>query len=473
MNVKAIFAAFAVATALSMTSCEDELSQIGSDLASGDVTIRVDSIVTDIEAENVYYDSFDGRNMTKLIGRINVPQYGSLSCSFVTQFMSATKMNIPDSIKSTDLDSVRLVFSVPRGSLTGDSLAPQQLKVYRLEKQLPSDIQSAFNPTNYYNPSSAWGEKSYTLSVISKGDSAVKNDVNVRIPVKLPLAFGEELFEKYRNNDPVFEWPSTFNEYFPGIYVEQNFGNGCIANVSRADLYLYWHRYSQEYVKVDSTYQYKSVLGRDSVCLLSSMPEVVSSNVINYEVSDYIKSLADAGEHVITTPGGYRLNIKFPVAKLVEEFRGNGDALSVVSSLKFEIPAQAIDNDYGLGVAPYMLMIRKDEFDSFFEENKVPDGINSFYAAYNTETASYQFDSMRNYFLKVIEDDEADGDKKVEDTEFVLVPVGVTTESVTDYYGNVSTYVTRCQPYITKPTMTRLFTDRSIICFTYSSQKIN
>ena len=131
MNIKYLFGA-AVLSAGMLVSCQDDVSGMGGSLVSGEVTITVDSIQTALECESVYYDSFDGRNSTKLLGRISVPEYGSLECSFVSQMMSATKMNIPDSIGVEDLDSMRLVLSVPRGSLTGDSLAPQQLKVFRL-----------------------------------------------------------------------------------------------------------------------------------------------------------------------------------------------------------------------------------------------------------------------------------------------------------------------------------------------------
>lgn len=472
MKIRHLLSAAAV-PALLLCACDDDVSQIGGSLSMGEVTILVDSLATDLESECVYYDSFDGRNSTKLLGRINVPQYGRLSCSFVSQMMSATKMNIPDSIGVEDLDSMRLVLSVPRGSLTGDSLAPQQLKVYRLEKGLPAGISSTFDPDGYYNPARPMGTRSYTLSNIAKGDSALKRDAFVRIPVHMPMEFARDLFNKYRAGDPVFQWPATFNEYFPGIYVEQNFGNGCIANISKAEMFTYWHRTVRENkLQPDSTYAWVDRIVRDSVCLLASQPEVLSSNVIRYDVSDYIRGLAEAGKRVITTPGGYRVNFRFPVQRLIDEFRRNGAAISVVSSLRMEIPAEAIDNDFGLDVAQHLLMIRKNEYEEFFRENKVPDGKSSFYAAYNADNGSYQFNSMRSYFLQILEDDEKGETIDADDTEFVLVPVAVKTESVTNYDGSSTIYVTRCQPYLERPTMTQLHTDRAIICFTYSSQQI-
>lgn len=203
--MKARHLLFAVTVpALLLAACDDDVSQIGSSLTQGEVTIMVDSIATELESESVVYDSFDGRNTIKLLGRINVPEYGNLSCSFVSQLMSATKMNIPDSIGVEDVDSMRLVLSVPRGSLTGDSLAPQQLKVYRLSRELPAGISTTFDPDGYYNPSDPMGVRSYTLSNIAKGDSVLKKDEFIRIPVQLPISFARDIFEKYRAGDPMF-----------------------------------------------------------------------------------------------------------------------------------------------------------------------------------------------------------------------------------------------------------------------------
>lgn len=472
MNMKYLLAAAVVSAGMFM-SCDDDVSGIGGSLSQGEVTITVDSLVTEIPAASIRYESFDGRNTTKLLGRINVPEYGSLTCSFVSQMLSATKMNIPDSISVSDVDSMRLVLSVPRGALTGDSLAPQQLRVYRLSKELPADISTTFNPEGYYNPTDLMGSRSYTLSNIAKGDSALKRDSYVRIPVQMPMSFARELFDKYRADDPVFEWPATFNKYFPGIYVEQNFGNGCVANISKAEMYTYWHRINRTYdMQPDSTYKYVDHIVRDSVCLLASQPEVLSSNVIDYKVSEYIKGLAESGKSVVTTPGGYRVDITFPVQRLLDAYKNHGASMSVVSSLRMEIPAQVIANDYGLSVAPYMLMVRKTDLESFFNENKIPDGKTSFYAAYDTESASYKFNSMRAYFLDVLDRDEQGEVVGPEDMEFALVPVDITTETV-ETYNSTTVYVTRCQPYLTKPTMTQLDTEHAIVCFTYSSQKID
>lgn len=455
---------------ISLASCEDSASPIGGSLLNGDVSITVDTLEMKVAARCIFEQDFDSRAQSKMLGRINVPEYGSLDCSFVTQLLTATKMNIADSIKAEDVDSMRMVLTVPRGSLTGDSLAPQQLKVFRLTRQLPSDINNTFNPEGYYDPQKPLGVKSYSLSALSMNDSLFKLGSAIRIPVMMPQKMAKDVFTAYRNDVALFQWPQTFAQYFPGIYVEQNFGNGCVGVISNLEFYLYWHYNKQVYQKKDDDsgeYHYVSVLTRDSVCLMSSRPEVLSANCVTYKVSDYLKGLAESGKSIITTPGGYHVNVNFPAQQLIEKYNKDLYSSAVVSKLSFEIPAKVVKNDYGLECAPHLLMVKASERVEFFRDNKVPDGKTSFYAPYDPSTGSYTFTGMREYILDIINNNRL----TEEETEFSLVPVIVSTEVVNGYTSS-TTYVTGCSPYIGRPTVTELDTDHAIICFTYSRQTI-
>lgn len=129
--------------ALPFVSCQNEVPTVGSNLAGGEVQIALDSLIWNGEQQYIYrgedstlitcpkiqfateYEkAVDSRSTTNLLGRLSVPEYGDLRCSFVSQLMSVTNLNIPDTIGINQIDSMKLVLSVPRGQLTGDSLAP-------------------------------------------------------------------------------------------------------------------------------------------------------------------------------------------------------------------------------------------------------------------------------------------------------------------------------------------------------------
>ena len=128
--------------------------------------------------------------------------------------MCAYPFPVADSIASSRVDSVVMMVSVPRGYLTGDSLAPQQLTVYPLTKQLPADIANNFDPQGYYDPSRILGRRSYTLSEISSSDSVFAKSKYVHIKVNLPREFGVKTFDDYRSNPEIFQWPQSFAKYF-------------------------------------------------------------------------------------------------------------------------------------------------------------------------------------------------------------------------------------------------------------------
>lgn len=460
----------ALALSASLFSCVDDPGQVGSSLSRNEVTIIVDSIETRLSAATVEYDNFDARSDTKLLGRINVPEYGRLSSTFVSQIFCADQMNVADSITSADIDSIGVIFRCLRGAFTGDSLAPQQLKVYQLTRQLPADINNSFDPTGYFDPSAPLGSASYTLSAIAENDTVLKKGTYIDIPVKLPLELGVKAFETYRNNPDVFAWPKEFAKYFPGIYVEQNFGTGCLANISKFMVFDYYHHTEMKVQSVDGTTVKVPVTVRDSVALFSSAPEVLSSNNIKYEVSDNIKNLIAAGKTVVTTPGGYFAKIVFPAREIVNKYNSANSNMSVISNLSLRIPAKSVENSYGLDPAPFLLMVKASQLESFFSDKKVPDSLNSFYAAYSSANGCYDFSSMRDYIMDIINSGKEITD---DDTDFVLMPVNMEVETQTNSYtGTVTSYVTGCTPYLLKPTMTLLETDRAVINFTYSQQVI-
>ena len=473
MKHNALFSA-ALAACVSLASfvaCDDEVSQIGSSLSRGEVEIFLDSLEYDIEAAPVYLSDYDARSTTDLIGRINVPEYGSLRCSFIGALMPATSINIPDSIPREFIDSLRMIVAVPRGHLTGDSLAPQQLKVYTLNRQLPADVSNSFDPSEYYDPSRPLATASYALTKLNLQDTLFRKGIAIEIPVRLPKESALQVYDRYKSDPSIFEWPATFAKVFPGIYIEPSFGRGCIANVGAVDFYLYWHHLKTETkVETDGTVIKKEVVVKDSVSVFSTAPEVVCANLIDYEPSQAIRSMAAAGRHIITTPGGYALRIKFPAEKIISDYQNKEHSMSMISGLSFAVPASPVKNDFGINAAPYLAMIKTSELDSFFSSNKVPDNVTSFWAPYNGVSGRYSFTSMRQYILDLIAKGSAITD---DDCDFTLVPVNIVSESETNSYtGVTTTTVTRCMPYMLAPTMTELFAQRSIICFTYSLQTI-
>ncbi len=501
----------AIAAGGFLLSCENETPTVGGQLAYGEVKIALDSLIWDgseqyifrgdektpyqcpkLSYTTIFDDAVDTRSTTNLIGRISVPEYGDLNCSFVSRMMCTTSLAIPDSIKEEQIDSMKVVLTVPRGALTGDSLAPQQLRVFRLTKSLPSDITNRFDPTGYYDPAKPLGSRTYTLSALGMSDSLYSSTQVLSIAIPLPREMALETVRAYRDpsKKSIFAWPQEFEKYFHGIYVEPSFGRGCVANIAFTDFVIYYN-YMTSKNSTDSagnvTVTYKKEIGGAGV--FTSSPIVLSSNNVVYRPSAFLQAKAAANEALVTTPGGYRINVKFPGKELVDIYKRSQSKLSVVSDLLFSIPVEEIENDYGLTPPPYLVMVKTSKLKEFLDSNSLPDGKDSFYAAYSSSLKRYSFTSMRNYILDLIKKESI----TAEDTDFTIVPVNIEFEEDNSsastnsynsylallyggYYSSSSSSTNKdpikCTPYILKPTMCRLKMDEARTIFSYSLQEL-
>lgn len=293
-----------------------------------------------------------------------------------------------------------------------------------------------------------------------------------------------ETVKAYRdeNTRKIFAWPQTFEQYFHGIYVEPSFGRGCVANISYTDFIVYYNYKTPVTTTTDgvSTTTWKTMTGRAGV--FASSPIVLSSNNVTFRPSSHLTDMAADNKAIITTPGGYRINLRFPGRELVDLYQKSQTKMAVVSDLSFSIPVEEIKNEYGLTPPPYLIMVKSSKLAEFLANNSLPDNKDSFWAEYNSTQKRYGFSSMRNYILGLIKNGV-----KEEDLDFTIIPANLVFETKEQtsnytniwsyYYGMGSSnsgqrYLTKCTPYIVKPTMCRLKMDEARTIFTYSLQQI-
>lgn len=467
-------------------ACEDNVSQIGGSLATGEVNIRIDSIEYDLHAVNIADKKFDSRSGSLLMGNLNVPEYGSLDCSFVTRLLSIAQF--PDSMTVTTekfnefierIDSCSVQLYLIRDNFIGDGFTPLQATVYKLDRQLPNDIDNDFDPTGYYDPARPLGKKNYTLSGAGESDKAFYSGEEFQISVNVGKEFAADIYRKYQSDRQIFSWPQEFAKFIPGFYVTNSFGKGSVACYSQLTVNSYFHTKALKATTdsegntikdEDGNIVYESYMRKDSLVLCTTAPEVLSSNNISYTPSEYIKKKIENGETIITTPGGYTTQITFPAKDIVKKYQDADHNLSIVSSLSMTIPADTVGNEFGISVVPYLLLVKTSEVDKFFAKNSIPDNKTSFSAAYNSDLGCYRFAGLREYILSLIAKD----DITPEDETFSLIPVQITQETNSNsYYSSGTTYTTKCVPYLGRPTMTRLDTDKARIVFTFSSQNLD
>lgn len=466
------FLPIAFAIVLGISSCGDENSTIGSSIVDTNIEIIVDSSFQKlITVESIPNDSVVGRTITQLIGRISIPGYGRLETDFLTQFMPASKF---DTVGVDKLDSLILYLNYNAESFTGDSLAPMQLSVYPLDKDLKSPVYSGIDPTEYYNTQATpVALTSYNASFLGLPDSLVELGYKM-IRVKLPDAMAEQFYQKYKEDPVVFSSPSRFTQYFPGFYVKTSYGSGCVVNVQNTVMNLHYTK-TTEIDGTDSTYTATQTL-------MAVTPEISTGNHIKLEIDPSIKNAIASGEVYLQAPAGLNVLIHFPTREIVQTFEaavgeGSSSLQGLVNSLILTVPLKPLtDNSYNLEPPQFLLFIRKSELREFFEKKKLADNVNTFYAEYDSDTRKYDFTGLRPFINDIIEKKRSGTEISDADEEIVLVPVSVYSETVSSgssyyYYSyNEQEVVTDIVPYVSAPSLALIDVANIKLQLTYSRQ---
>lgn len=116
------------------TACDD--NNIGNSILETDMSLVVDSSFT-ISGESVATSKIQARTVTKLLGKLHTSEYGTLSSDFVTEFMPSSVIDTTN-VTADNIDSLKLVMTVPFENIVGDTLAPHARK--RIPTQQTSAI---------------------------------------------------------------------------------------------------------------------------------------------------------------------------------------------------------------------------------------------------------------------------------------------------------------------------------------------
>lgn len=76
-----------------------------------------------------------------------------------------------------------------------------------------------------------------------------------------------------------------------------------------------------------------------------------------------------------------------------------------------------------MGIPQYLLMVRKKEMYSFFEENKITDNISSFITSFTSNSNKYTFSNIAQLITHCIE--EKKKEKPVTRTGLKRIPIGI------------------------------------------------
>lgn len=465
MTIKFSAALIPAVAALALAGCTDTTEEIGSSLVTDESEVIIEDSFT-VSGRVIDNTKVQSRTITEILGSINADGYGKLTSDFVTQFMPAQNI-ASDEVTVDDLDSLNLVLTMPIGAFVGDSVAPMGLEVFRLTKALPYPIYSDFDPVaeECFDPSMPIASKIYAVNALGQTDS-VKALSYRQVSVRLPLSLGKELFTLYRENPAAYSSPTAFAKHFPGIYVRNSYGSGRVTRFESVVMRMHYHTMGTneegEEVEVPMAGTYYAVT-----------PVVITNNNISYTMAESLRQRIDDGEAIVVAPAGRDVELTFPLMDVIKSYEERSEGMAVINSLSMVIPAETIENDYGIAPPSQLLMLLSKNKDKFFANNEITDDVTSFVAAYSSTDNSYTFSGLRSYLLRMLDEYEEKGTIDPEDYTFTLTPVTVTTETTSSGYYSTSTYISSITPYVLTPVMTRLNLEETKLTFTFTKQSVN
>lgn len=368
--------AVALCLPLSVTSCEEEMSDLGSStIAEVDkITLGHDTIHLSVTPG--YRSAVYVRTGYPMLGSLTDPTFGYVKAGYLAQFYASPKIALQEysSLKPDSLIFNVLRTSVPASlgldpdgiyepwdslvgntidSLTlriyydvyyGDSLVPQQITAYSLnddaalETRPNSDFYSNTDYTKFYDHGKVIGRKTFTaadrsLSDSVRGLSSYQPYIEIRLDEDLKNGFLKSVVEasiardkKGREHYPAYEdifrdIQTMRKRWMSGVAIQSTFGQGAILKVSNTAVYFFYrslHRYDKDGTLLrNSRDDADSSYVMNHVAYMAVTPDVVQMSQIESLDEQEEQHLSDPDVAYITSPRGYYSKVDLPVGRVL------------------------------------------------------------------------------------------------------------------------------------------------------------
>lgn len=360
-----------------LPSCKDDVHSAGQGVLDEDdaIVVMADtfpiiSMIDSCEAILSQADSF-------LLGEMET-DYGLIQASILTQFACPEGYAYPT---NAVVDSICLFMYY--SSWVGDGHAPLAVNAYLMDKgtfhysgKYPTNI-----PIEYYCTKEKNVLNNHRIVVASEKLDSVANSNGIYVPmlrIRLDDKFMNDFWQIQTFTDQ-----DSFNEQFKGMLIETSFGSSTILNISDIALGVFYH----------FTY---SKAGRDTtvndIKAFYANSEVRTVNHLAYQgKAQWVEDLKKDSNtyNYIVSPAGVYTRLTFPMEKIATMIEHTlSDTLKdgtikkkhpYVNKAEVQIHVENIydgtstkDRNDWLQPSDYMLLIREQSMDRFFNKKELP-----------------------------------------------------------------------------------------------------
>jgi hypothetical protein len=462
---KHVFNMAASALALvAISSCDNDDLNIGQSLTDESDKLEVSTYNYEVSTRTIMADSVLSLAADCYFGRVKDPETGvDVTSEFTTQFhlLDDTYIAPEDKVLSrydgrAAADSCDIILYLSNPLNQEDSLEAMKMRILEMSRPMEEGVRyySNFDPLQAGMIRSTGINQGHVFSYanLDETDSA-RTSSNYQIAIRIPLTnsytaangntynnYGTYLMCQYYDHPEYYRNSYTFAyQLCPGFLFKISDGLGFHSKVTNIGLRVFYTAQADTSV----------VTGR---LILAGTREVLQTTHVTND-KEMLRKLAAETQHTyLKTPAGLFTEVALPVTEIKQQHMG--DSL-LAAKLTFQrLNSQSSDVRL-LAIPQALLMVQKDSLKVFFEDNRIPDNITSYYTGYNnpmpTSTSSqtsnntYTFNNLsslittlwelRQQGLKTDPQWEA---HHPDWNKMVLVPITFTTSTTTSSVTSVS-----------------------------------
>lgn len=417
MNKHLLLSLFALLLA-SLAACTDDTGTLGGDIMPSNNFVETSAQVFKVNSKALGVDSVLANTSTCYLGSIIDPQTrAKTTCDFLAQFNIFENFALPARTSMVQDDNGNLIadscdIRIYFDSYYGDSLATMKLSVQELDtaKVMKENVNYYTNidPQDFVSTTSnVKKELTYTVKDLARSESVNSGTTYYRsVVVKLPAAYGAWMLEKYYQHPEYFKNSYQFIHHVcPGFYFKTAGGIGSMLQTSMMAMNVYFRYHT-------------TIAGKDSIVdgmqRMGATEEVLQNTRVSNKVPAEMTDPANEYTY-LKSPSGIFTELTLPIDEIIagEHYT---DSISG-ASISFR---RFIGNDnsaYNLPAPSAVLLIRKKEMFSFFENGKLPDSNTSYFTLFTTSKNAYQFTNISRLLTIIKQERDAGAGVEVSDTE--------------------------------------------------------
>lgn len=435
--------------AFTFFGCDDNTGSLGIDMMRPEDHINGMVENYGITSQSFAAEKIYAKTSTAYLGKYTDPSFGLFEADFMAQFACTPDFKFPDKEvipgfgtgpgKQEVSAEIRLYYT----SFFGDSLNASKMKIFQLNKSTlvensDNNYYTNIDPTEYYDANGYLAEKSYSavnLGYTQSYRDSIKAGYYPGVVINLNPSVAENIINKYYSDKPdegpkLFKSPETFQKVFPGIYAQCVDGDGTVLYIDRI-----WLRISFKYnVERPSTGKIDSLVTGASV--FAATKEVIQAN--RFQNKDGLQQVVDQQEHTyLKTPAGIFTEATLPINKVLignDPVTNGTHQTDSINSVSLSFTCYNQENSE-FKVPNNILMVRKKDMNTFFENNQVPDNKTSYVSTYSSN--KYSFSNIANLVTTCINEKKKAGDLSDEQWEkenpdwnkIMLIPVKLSMDN--------------------------------------------